>query len=99
MRRGTTPTQILTVDTDLTTAEVIYITYKQRGVVVMEKQKDEVDVYEDRIEFTMTQEETLAFNNVFPVSVQIRARYPEGEAVASNIVETNVQMILKEGVI
>ena len=98
MYRGTTPTNIFTVDVDLTDAEVIYITYKQAGVVVIEKDIDDITVAVDSLTVKLTQEETLGFKDR-DVEVQIRARYPNGDAIASNIIKTTAKNILKEGVI
>lgn len=99
MTRGTTPTQIFNVDVDLTSAEVVYVTYKQRAYVVLEKSIEDMDITPEQIVFPLTQEDTLRFNTKLPVDIQIRARFPDGNAIASNIIETSAEVILKEGVI
>lgn len=99
MRRGTTPTHIFETDTDLTAAEVIYLTYRQDNENLLELTGDRIDVYADRIEVTLTQEETLAFKPNKTVYIQIRARYADDSAIASNIIETTSQVILKDEVI
>ena len=99
MRRGTTPTHTFNVDVDLTGAEAVFVTYKQGSYTVLDKSIDQVDITEDKIEFTLTQLETLRFKVPLPVEIQIRARFPDGSAIASNIMETTAEKILKEGVI
>ena len=100
MRRGTTPKHIFTTDVDLTDAEVIYITYKQGGQVVAEKElADFNEVSPEEIAVELTQEETLAFSEYSEVYIQIRARFADGHAVASNIMKVPAEAILKEGVI
>ena len=99
MRRGTTPTHIFNVDVDLTLAEVIYITYKQRSRTCLEKSIADLAITADKLECTLTQEETLRLNAKLPVEIQIRARFPDGSAVASGIIEIPAEAILKEGVI
>jgi hypothetical protein len=109
MIRGTTPTNTFTVDMDLRAADVIYITYKQGCTVVVERTKDQLDsITATELTLTLTQDETLKFNrapvNTYPsytdfVSIQIRARFSNGLAVASNIIKTTVGEILKDGVI
>ena len=99
MRRGTTPTQIFNVDVDLTSAEVIYVTYKQRSCIVLEKGIEEMDITPEQILFPLSQEDTLRFKPMLPVQIQIRARFPDGNAIASNIIDTYAEVILKEGVI
>lgn len=98
MIRGTTPTHIFNVNVDLSEAEVIYITYKQSESIVVEKEKADCTVSGETISVKLTQEDTLKFNTA-PVEIQIRARFPDGSAIASNIMQTTVTRILKGGVI
>lgn len=99
MRRGTTPIHTFTTDIDLTEAEIIFITYKQSGKTVMEKGKADLTVTEDGLSVKLTQDETLAFVLGHPVEMQIRARFADGTAVASQVMRTTADVILKEGVI
>ena len=99
MRRGTTPTHIFTTDIDLTKAEVIYLTYKQAGEIKLTRERDDMTVEEDKLTVTLDQEETLAFSTTGRVHIQIRARFPDGAAIASNIIETSAEEILRDGVI
>lgn len=99
MRRGTTPTHTFTTDIDLTDAEVIFITYEQAGKPVMEKTKEDLTITAETLTVKLTQEETLAFELGKPVEMQIRARFADGTAVASQVMRTNADVILKEGVI
>ena len=102
MRRGTTPTHIFNMDLDLTAAEVIYITYKQgcgcQGFL-FELTDDRITRDINKLTVTLTQGETLAFAEAQPVYIQIRARFGDGEAVASNIIKVDAREILKDGVI
>lgn len=97
MRRGTTPTNTFTVDIDLTAA-TIFVTYAQKCGVVVEKTGEDLTVTENSISLTLTQEETLRFT---PDAVFIQIRYvmPDGTADASNIIQTTVGAVLKDGVI
>ena len=97
MRRGTTPTHTFSVDVDLTAAEVIYLTYKQTGKVLVEKTKDDLTITEDQVEVKLTQEETLSFREIGDVDIQFRARFPDGTAIASNIMTADADKILKDG--
>ena len=99
MRRGTTPTHTFETDIDLSAAEVMYITYKQGDTVIMEKSIEDINVSPDKVEIYLTQEDTLAFAEYSKVSIQIRVRFPDGMAIASNIIDTTAERILKEGVI
>lgn len=99
MRRGTTPTHIFKTDVDLTDAAVIWLTYKVDGVIVIEKEKPDLTVESDQVSFILTQEETLAIMSGKQVRMQIRARFPDGSAIASQVMATGVDEILKDGVI
>ena len=96
--RGTTPVNIFETDIDLTGAEVIYITYKQGRCIVLEKSLPDIDVYSDRLEVSLSQEDTLLFGDQ-DVTMQIRARFPGNPAVASDWMRAPVGAILKDGVI
>lgn len=99
MRRGTTPTHEFVTDTDLTTAEVLYITYKQGDKKIIEKDIEAVTIEADKVTTKLTQEETLSVAPHGTVKVQIRARLADGGAVASNIMTASPEDILKDGVI
>lgn len=100
MRRGTTPTHIFGTDVDLTDAEVIYITYRQGNKNVLEKTKDDfISLTADEIRLELSQTDTLGFSASGSVDIQIRARFPDGAAIASQVIHTSANVILKEGVI
>ena len=96
--RGTTPGNTFEVPIDLTTAEVLYITYSQYGNVVFEIELPDITVSATKLIVKLTQEQTLALQKG-QVSIQIRGRYPNGTAVASDIINTTTEEILKDGVI
>lgn len=102
MYRGTTPTNIFNVDVDLTEATEIYITYAQRGkpvpATVLEKSRSDLTVTDTQLTVKLTQEDTLKFVSG-EVSIQIRAKFSDGTAIASNIIKTTADIILKEGAI
>ena len=99
MRRGTTPTHTFNTSVSLAAAEVIYITYQQRRQTVVEKTIDDITVAADTLTVELTQEETLLFDAKYPASIQIRARFIDGSAIASNIMTVPVDKILKGGAI
>lgn len=97
--RGTTPYNRFTIGKDLRNAEVIWLTYKQGSRIVIDKTKDDLEIEENLITVHLTQKETLALKDTIPVRIQLRARFPDGEAVKTNIIDTEASEILKEGVI
>lgn len=98
MRRGTTPTITITTDIDLTPASNLFVTFKQDGVVVFEKTLSDVTVTEETVVVNLTQDETLALNTSAGLQFQIRASLGDNK-VASNVMQTTVEKILKEGAI
>lgn len=99
MYRGTTPTHTFKTDINLSDAAVIWLTYKSGGKIIIDKEKDDLTVTDEDISFKLSQEETLALEKGQNVSCQIRARFEDGTAVASNIMTVSVNGILKDGVI
>ena len=104
MYRGTTPTNTFRTAQDLSDADVVYITYKQANKVIFEKAKDDITFGTDgnmhTLTVKLTQANTLAFfKGSKSVEIQIRARYPDGTAIASEVVTTSVSEVLKDGII
>lgn len=97
---GTTPTHIFNIDADLRGAVEIWISYVQgRNVVLNKVLSDGISVTEDTLTVVLTQVDTLRFRDSSPVKIQIRARFPNGEAVKSSVINTTADEILKRGVI
>lgn len=96
MYRGTTPTNIFRTDVDLTSASVLFITYKQNGKVVLEKSIDEVKIQKNIVSVYLSQKDTLLFTEEI-VTIQIRAKFSDGSAIASALIRTSTYEILKDG--
>lgn len=99
MRRGTTPTHTFTTDIDLSNATVVYLTYKQGSSTVITKTLDDMTVTDESITVELSQDDTLAFDTRNSISMQIRAKFADGSAIASNIMSADPQAILRDGVI
>lgn len=97
MRRGTTQTLTFTLPEEIL-IDTLYITFAQHDVIVLEKTYDDVDINGKVISLPLSQEDTLCFTNGL-VSVQLRIRDGEGNALASGVKKFNVEPVLKEGVI
>lgn len=96
MYRGTTPTNVFRTDADLTKASVLFVSYMQNGKVVLEKSLSEVSIQKDTIVVNLTQTETLLFQEGI-ITIQIRAKFPDGSSIASNLIRTSAEKILKDG--
>ena len=96
MKRGTTPTNTFKTNIDLTGATV-FLTYSQRARVGLEKTGDDLEISSEAIVTRLTQKDTLGFDALQKVSIQIRYVFPDGTAGASNIMTASVGEILKDG--
>lgn len=96
MYRGTTPTNVFRTDVDLENASVLFVSYKQNGKVVLEKSLEDVSVKKTLVTVNLTQKETLLFQDGI-VTIQIRAKFPDNTAIASNLIRTTAKEIVKDG--
>ncbi len=100
MRRGTTPTIIITAGCDLTDLKSIYITLKQDNVeLTKDTEHNQLVIKGNKIHVFLTQVDTLLFKPRLNVQVQMRAVTNNGIVIASSIKPIPVEDILKEGVI
>lgn len=102
MTRGTTPTIIISTNSNPAEFASMYVTFKQ-GSIELTKGTDQLRIEGNRIQVFLDQNDTLMFkangSKAGSVMVQLRAITSEGIAVASNIKSIPVSAILKEGVI
>lgn len=100
MRRGSTPTLVLTVDeVDLTQMKNLSVTFSQIGKTLKKYKGDEALVIEPHsISVTLTQEETLSFKSSYPVEVQIKMQTQEGKVFPTTVERVPVTAILDEEV-
>lgn len=104
--RGTTPTLTFHVKDetlDLDQIVDIWITFKTKAGVSPKEitfgmEDVAIDAQERTITLNLTQEDTLEFTNSNMV-VQLRVKFDNDMAYASNIMDIDIRHILKEGVI
>ena len=99
MIRGTTPTVVLKLQTDLQMSEMkqIWVTFKN---LVHEStyNKAQIEIVDNSLVLQLSQEDTLNFAEG-EVKVQVRLLTAIDKAYATNIKTLPVDQILKEGVI
>lgn len=105
-RRGTTPTQTFRAKIDLTDVSELFLTYVQDDMARFEKTLEDVTVepieegdYKSLVTVTLTQADTLALKADDYYDIQARVKFPDGKALASDILNVPVLGILKEGII
>ena len=101
MRRGTTPWLTMTMSLPPSKFVKLYITAKQLGKTVFERELKEMRKNEaaKQVSFQLTQEETLALHAKAAVCIQGRGELTDGNVVATGIIQTSASEILKDGVI
>lgn len=99
MIRGTTPTHTFTLPIDTVDIAKLRITYSQNKQTVVEKTEADVDLSGKRLEYTLNQTESLAFDTRNPVEIQIKIKTYQGTVVASKIMRFNVTEVLNEEVL
>lgn len=100
MFRGTTPTLIIRLNTevDLETCKQIWITFDNAGKVLT-KTKEDIEIEAGgRMKISLTQEETLSFTGS-SIDVQVRLLTDSDSALATPIKKLPVSRVLEGGVI
>ena len=99
-RRGTTPAISLRVNADLTEWAVYVAIRNGKSRVIVDGDRLTMRYADGKtaIEFSLTQEETLALSTGSS-SVQVRAVNAHGVAVATDIERLPIDRIIQEGVI
>lgn len=102
MIRGTTPKHIFTLKQDPSIFKEFIITYQQYGKTVIEKRKADCEIQDNSLVLTLTQEETLKFEEDRSprdsVRIQIKALTTDGKVFATEIKSIHIQDILNEEV-
>lgn len=106
MYRGTTPIIEIECEFDVGLIDVLYITLKQKGRVIIERNLGDCVVAGKKIECSLTQDDTLKLEPTNSedglknwLDIQVRYRLIDGTADATEINKIEVEQILKDGVI
>lgn len=98
LQRGTTQ-ELTFILPEAISIEVLYITFCQKEKTVLEKTLADVEVNENTITLQLSQLDTLQFCSKHAVYIQLRIRDTDGNALKSDTFRTDVDDVLKEGVI
>lgn len=77
----------------------MYVTYQQNRITKVEKDLSECTIEDGKVFVNLSQEQTLSFEELVPIKMQIRVRLKDGTATKSRIMETYTDDVLKGGVI
>lgn len=96
---GTTPTHVFEIP--LLKSEIIeaWVMYAQGCRLILTKKTDALQIEDNKITCTLTQDETLKFEPRKMVDVQLKIKLTAGEVVASEITQVPAYVILDSDVI
>lgn len=97
MYRGTTPTITFALPFDGGRITALNLCFAQQGEAVLDKNLESCRVEKNSLQVTLTEQETLLFDEKKGM-VEMQLRIGCGDArVASNIMRLSVERILKDG--
>lgn len=96
MIRGTTPTLEFKLPFSTDAISVLSIAFAQDNAVVLEKAINEVEMEADTVRVKLSQLDTLKFRHA-SVEIQMRCKTKDGNVLASKIIKTSAERILKDG--
>jgi len=99
MIRGTTPTLVFTLPFDVSVIKSAWITFSQNGCEVLTVEGDRCEMTDTKMTVTLSQDETLLFTENCYAEIQIRVLTTYDTSLASDVMRTPVQRVLKGGVI
>ncbi len=94
MIRGTTPTHTFNVSIDTSRFKILRIYYAQKKVVVVTKTEKDCVMDGKQIRVTLSQKDTLKFDERRDVEVQMRVVLDNGTAIATNVGTMEIGRVL-----
>ena len=94
MRRGTTPTHTFEVPFDISTIKELKITYCQDDAIILEKYLKDCENTENKVNVTLTQNDTFLFRAHVPVKIQLRVLVNDGTVYGTDVASVPVLVCL-----
>lgn len=98
MKRGTTPTLTFELPFESNQIKNLNIAFSQKKDMKFSKEKDDCELSENQVKVKLTQSDTLSLDKG-SVNIQMRVLTKDDNALASDIINVEVEDILKEGII
>ena len=99
MTQGTTPLHTFVLPFDTSVIQSVRVSYEQKGKIVLEKETNSFEKTTNALALTLTQEETLLFDALVPVRIQLHILTTGGSALASKPKDVPVYILLSKKVI
>jgi hypothetical protein len=97
MIRGTTPTLSFTLPFETELIKKLWVTFSQCNKEIFTLEKDDCELNEYEVEVKLSQRQTLQLLPNAIVEIQLRVLTLDDVALASDVLHTSVQRILKDG--
>ena len=97
MRRGTTPTITFNLPFDVSTVRNCEVYFAQNDELLVTKSMEDCVLSGRTLATTLTQAETLSFDEEEKLEVQARFVFTDGSVDATNVIKQKVKEILKDG--
>ena len=99
MQRGATPTHTFTLPFSTEIIQDVSIVYSQNDKVVLRKQICDCNIEANQLSLRLTQEETLVFNENYPVEIQVKVLTMGNDVLVSVPYKARVDKCLCEVVL
>ena len=97
MRRGTTPTITFNLPFDVSTVRNCEVYFAQNDELLVTKAMEDCVLTGTTLAVTLSQAETLSFDEEEKLEVQARFVFTDGSVDATEIIKQKVKEILKDG--
>lgn len=99
MINGTTPRHVFNLPVEAESIEEIRITYSQNNKVLLAKKKKDCEISGKKVKCYLSQQETFIFSSEYPVVIQMRIKFTDGQVIASKEIEVPVERVLNREVL
>lgn len=99
MTQGSTPLHTFVLPFDTEIIQSVRVSYEQKGKIVLEKETESFAKTANALALTLTQEETLLFDALVPVRIQMHILTTAGTAMPSRIKTVPAYVLLNKKVI
>lgn len=90
MIRGTTPTHVFNIPFDTAELQEVRVSYSQCTGVVVQKETADCTMEGNAVSVTLTQADTLQFDDKMPVKIQLKVLTKAGCVLASRVFRKDV---------
>ena len=99
MINGTTPRHVFKLPFEAEYVEEIRITYSQNNKVLLAKKKKDCEFDGKKVKCYLSQQETFVFSSEYPVIIQMRIKFTDGQVIASKEIEVPGERTLNREVL